>query len=104
MILEVSKNPVLFDKAEKAYKETVKKKIFGRKLEKKLDWQVYDLYYSVYQYRTIISWVFDFACAVIPIIMMTKFKLSQQEKDDPHRKPSTVFRVRVRALFEWLNC
>ena len=35
-ILEVAKNPVLFDKAEKAYKETVKKKIFGRELEKKL--------------------------------------------------------------------
>ena len=26
LILEVAKNPVLFDKAEKAYKETVKKK------------------------------------------------------------------------------
>ena len=37
LTLEVAKNPVLFDKAEKAYKETVKKKIFGRKLEKKLD-------------------------------------------------------------------
>ena len=37
LILKVAKNPVLFDKAEKAYKETVKKKIFGRELEKKLD-------------------------------------------------------------------
>ena len=36
-ILEVAKNPVLFDKAEKAYKETVKKKIFGKELKKKLD-------------------------------------------------------------------
>ena len=35
---------------------------------------------------------------------MTKFYLSQQEKDEPPRKPSTVFRVRVRALFEWQNC
>ena len=37
LILEVAKNPVLFDKAQKAYKETVTKKIFGRELEKKLD-------------------------------------------------------------------
>ena len=37
LILEVAKNPVLFDKAEKAYKKTVKQKIFGRELEKKLD-------------------------------------------------------------------
>ena len=37
LILEVAKNPVLFDKAEKSYKETVKKKNFGRELEKKLD-------------------------------------------------------------------
>ena len=104
LIIEVAKNPILFDKAEKAYKETVKQKIFGREWEKKLDCQLCDLYSCVYQYRAISSWVFDFACAVIPIIMMTKFKLSQQEKDDPHRKPSTVFCVRVRALFECLNC
>ena len=37
LILEVVKNPVLFDKAEKAYKETVKKKIFEMESDKKLD-------------------------------------------------------------------
>jgi len=39
-----------------------------------------------------------------PWFQMTKLYTSQQEKDEPPRKPSTVFRVRVRALFEWQNC
>jgi len=34
---------------------------------------------------------------------MTKKLYLKQVKDEPPRNPSTVFRVRVRALFEWQN-
>ena len=42
LILEFEKNPVLFDKADKSYKEAVKKKDIWRESERRLDWQVCD--------------------------------------------------------------
>ena len=54
-----------------------------------------------YKYSTKISSVSDSTCAMIPndqILSLTA------RKRQPPRKPSTVFRVRVHALFEWQNC
>ena len=54
-----------------------------------------------YKYSTMISSVSDSTCAMIPndqILSLTA------RKRQPPRKPSTVFRVRVHALFEWQNC
>ena len=45
--------------------------------------------------------VFDYTCAMIPNDHLLYIK---QVKDEPPWNPSTVFRVRVRALFEWQNC
>ena len=42
--------------------------------------------------------VSDYTCAILPYDQILYIK---QIKDELPRNPSTVFRVRVRALFEW---
>ena len=79
MTFEIENNNGLCDKADKGYSLRV---------------------YFAYKYETIIFSVYDYTCAMIPTDQILYLK---QVKDEPHRNPSTVFRVRVRALFEWQN-
>jgi len=54
-------------------------------------------HYFAYKYMSIIFSVFDYTCANDENLYL------KQVKDDPPRNPQTVFRVRIRALFEWQN-
>jgi len=56
--------------------------------------------HCVYKYRTMVFFVSNYTCSMIPNDQIWYLK---QEKDEPLCNPSTVFRVRVRALFEWQN-
>jgi len=53
--------------------------------------------YFAYKYGAMISSVSDYACAAIPNDKILNLK---QVKDEPPRNPSTIFRVRVRTVFE----
>jgi len=77
MTFKIEKNHGLFDKAVKDYSLGI-----------------------FYKYITMIFSVFDYTCAMIPNYQILYLK---QVKDDPPQNPPTVFRVRVRALFEWQN-
>jgi len=58
--------------------------------------------FCFYKYRTMIFFVSNYTCTMIP---NDKIWYLKQVKDEPPRNPSTVSRVRVRALlvFEWQN-
>ena len=56
--------------------------------------------HCAYKYRTMIFVVSNYTCTMIPNDQIWYLK---QVKDEPPCNPSTVFRVRVRALFEWQN-
>ena len=56
--------------------------------------------HCAYKYRTMIFFVSNYICTIIP---NDKIWYLKQVKDEPPCNPSTVFRVRVRALFEWQN-
>jgi len=56
--------------------------------------------HCAYKYRTMIFFVSNYTCTMISNDQIWYLK---QVKDEPSRNPSTVFRVRVRALFEWQN-
>ena len=40
IIIEIERNPILYDKADRDYKDIVKNEIYGKQLDKKSDWQV----------------------------------------------------------------
>jgi len=56
--------------------------------------------HCAYKYRTMLFFVSNYTCTMIPNDQISYLK---QVKDEPPRNPSTVFRVRVRAQFEWQN-
>ena len=56
--------------------------------------------HCAYKYRTMIFFVSNYTCTMIPNDQIWYLK---QVKNEPHCNPSAVFRVRVRALFEWQN-
>jgi len=62
--------------------------------------RITQLEYFAYTYETMIFSVSDYTCVMIPNDQILYLK---QEKDELHRKPSTVFSFRVHALFEWQN-
>jgi len=56
--------------------------------------------HCAYKYRNMIFFVSNYTCTMIPNDQIWYLK---QVKEEPPRNPSTVFRVMVRALFEWQN-
>jgi len=56
--------------------------------------------HCAYKYRTMIFFVSNYTCTMIPNDQIWYLK---QVKDEQPCNPSTVFRVRVCALFEWQN-
>jgi len=56
--------------------------------------------HCAYKYRTMIFFASNYTCTMIPNDQIWYLK---QVKDEPPCNPSKVFRVRVRALFQWQN-